>query len=142
MTAAAEVTTARYAGPLHVLLYVSDVPASVQYYRRVFGCEFKGYWDPVKRRAVDEWTLPTQPEDAEIRIGTSRIGLQPANVGGRVPTSGLGLAVPVSSAALQARTIRDNGADAADPAPQAWGAQTVTTTDVNGIEWTFVEGDA
>jgi uncharacterized glyoxalase superfamily protein PhnB len=121
---------------LQVTLAVPKVVASVEFYRKVFGFHFQGYWDPVARRALQEWTSAAQPEYAEVRAGESRVGLRPG--GGRFDGVELSLTVSDSSALFE--QIRRAGGDPTAPAVQTWGAKMFSATDLNGLRWNFMEG--
>lgn len=129
-----------YTGALQLNLLVPDVVASVDFFVRVFGFSFEGYWDPALRRAVPEWPGPGRPTYAEVRAGSSRIGLRPDGhpATSRAPE----FALSVLNAEEAARRIRDADGRPTTPEIQPWGAKMFSATDINGYRWHFTEMSA
>jgi predicted enzyme related to lactoylglutathione lyase len=126
-----------YTGELQLNLLVPDVVASVDFFQRVFGFSFHGYWDPAARLAVSEWTGPGQPDYAEVRAGNARIGLRPG--GHHAPARAPEFALSVTNAAEAERRLRDAGGAPTTPEVQPWGATMFSATDLNGYRWHFTE---
>jgi uncharacterized glyoxalase superfamily protein PhnB len=123
---------------LQVNLFVADVEKSVRFYKDVLGFHFQGYWDPVSKTASQEWRGAGKPEYAEVRVGVSRIGLQPAADASKSPAR-VELALHVDDAAEQHARINASGAGSTDLAHQPWGAIMFSVTDPDGFKWQFVE---
>jgi predicted enzyme related to lactoylglutathione lyase len=126
-----------YTGELRVNLLVPDVVSSVEFYERVFGFTFQGYWDPAARRSVPAWAGPGQPEYAEVGAGNARIGLRPG--GSPAPSRAPEFALHVLSAEATAKRIREAHGNPTTPALQPWGATMFSATDLNGYRWHFTE---
>ena len=126
-----------FTGDLQANLRVPDVVASVEYFRRVFGFSFQGYWHPETSRAVPEWTGPGQPEYAEVRAGNAKIGLRPG--GHRAPSRAPEFALTVTNADETARHIREANGDPTTPEMQPWGAKMFSATDLDGYRWHFTQ---
>jgi predicted enzyme related to lactoylglutathione lyase len=129
-----------YRGELQANLLVPDVVASVDFFRRVFGFSFQGYWDPVAKRDVPQWPGPGEPQYAELRAGNARIGLRPG--GGMAPLRAPEFALSVLNADETANRIRNANGNPTTPEVQPWGAKMFSATDLNGYRWHFTEATA
>ena len=49
-----------FKGRLQALLYVQDLPRSVDFYRAL-GFGFKGYWNPATQQVAMDWKEAGQP---------------------------------------------------------------------------------
>jgi uncharacterized glyoxalase superfamily protein PhnB len=67
-----------YTGKLQITLFVRDVPESVEYYQRVLGFSFSGYWSPAAQRFVDTGSMIESTDRAELLAGPNRILLRKA----------------------------------------------------------------
>jgi uncharacterized glyoxalase superfamily protein PhnB len=123
---------------LQVNLFVADVEKSVRFYKDVFGFQFQGYWDPASKTASQEWRGAGKPEYAELRVGVSRIGLQPAADASRPPAR-VELALHIDDAKEQHARINAAGAGPTELAHQPWGAIMFSVTDPDGFKWQLVE---
>ncbi len=128
-----------YVGRLQVTLFVRDVEASVEYYQRVLGFAFRGYWDPETHRVVEGWNRPEPPPFAEMLAGENRIGLRPA--AHEPESSTVECALVAADLDVLYRRVRDNDADATQPTLQPWGARTFTVTDPDGHTWVIARSD-
>jgi uncharacterized glyoxalase superfamily protein PhnB len=123
---------------MQVTLGVGDVERSVRFYRDVLGFQFQGFWDPISRTAVQEWSGPGKPEYGEVRVGESRIGLRPA--ARAVESSGqVEMAVHVDSVKQHYERIKAAGGSPTDLANQPWGAVMFSVTDPDGFQWQLIQ---
>ena len=122
---------------LGVMLYVSDLKRSAEFYRAL-GFGFEGYWDNVTNEVVEAWEDVQEPGYAEVRAGEASLGLHPDPdfESGPVrvkPSFTVGDVDAVFDAAVRA------GADAIEPRDFPWGARMFTVTDPDGHKIDFVQ---
>jgi uncharacterized glyoxalase superfamily protein PhnB len=126
-----------YTGRLQVALYVGNVVRSVDYYQRVLGFTFVGFWDAEGLRFVDRWRSTAPPEHAELRAGDNPIVLQPDD--GRERRGRAEYVLEVDDLDLVFRRARANGGRVVDPWVHCTGDRMFTLTDPDGHVWRLVQ---
>jgi len=122
-----------YTGRLQLTLFVRDVPESVDYYQRVLGFSFAGYWSPAARRFVDNGTMVESTDRAELQAGPNRILLRK----GRQPSISRAAeySLEVEDLDLIHRRAVASGGSTDRPNVESNGARRFTLTDGDGHVW-------
>lgn len=122
-----------FAGSLGVVLFVEDLPRSVEYYRRVLGFGFIGYWDP--RHSCLVRTPREAPDSnlAKLYVGEISIDLHLASS----PQYGAGFEVEVTDFDVYLQQVREHGGEPSDPEEDLQEFRRFTVADPFGYVWTF-----
>ena len=127
-----------YTGKLEITLFVRDLPNSVDYYQRVLGFSFTGYWNAAGKRFVDDWTSAASTDRAELQAGPNRIMLRQAEERPLSPTAEYSL--EVEDLDLVHRRATASGGAADIPRLASNGARRFTLTDADGHVWHLFQG--
>ncbi len=122
-----------FAGSLGVVLFVEDLPRSVEYYRRVLGFGFIGYWDPRNQCLVRTPREAPGSNLAKLYVGEISLDLHLAPA----PQYGAGFEVEVTDFDAYLRQVREQGGEPEEPVEDLQGVRRFTVADPFGYAWTF-----
>jgi len=122
-----------YTGKLELTLFVRDLPSSVEYYQRVLGFSFTGYWSAEENRFVDDWASRAPADRAELQAGPNRIVLRQAEE--RPPSRTAEYSLEVEDLDLVHRRATASGGTAENPRVISNGARRFSLTDADGHVW-------
>jgi len=123
---------------MSVMLYVSDLKQSVEFYRDKLGLEFTGYWDDASHSVTEDWGAVDEPGYARVYAGGFEIGLHPdpEYEPGRTRIK---ISFEVDDVDAVYDHCQRHGVTATEPADMPWGARMMTVTDPDGHEVDILE---
>ncbi|MFP4601206.1 MAG: VOC family protein [Persicimonas sp.] len=126
-------------GKLQVMLYVSDLERSVEFYRDRLGFGFSGYWDDATDEVVEDWDDVEEPGYAEVTVGEDSVGLHP-DPDFEPGRTRIKISFTVDDVdAIYEAAVADGVVEATEPEDFPWGARMFTITDPDGHEIDFVQ---
>jgi lactoylglutathione lyase len=123
---------------LQVMLYVSDLKRSVEFYRDRLGFGFSGYWDNATNEVVESWDDVEEPGYAEVQVGEDTVGLHP-DPDFEPGRTRIKISFTVDDADAIYEAAVDEGVEATEPRDFPWGARMFTVTDPDGHQMDFVQ---
>lgn len=127
-----------YTGHISVMLYVSDLKRSVDFYREKLDFGFIGYWDEVNHCITDDYEEAHQPGYAAVEIGESKIGLHLDPKFEAGPRR-FELHVEIDDADALHAELSDRGIELTEPRDEPWGSRMFSATDPDGHVWDFLQ---
>ena len=118
-----------------VILHVSDLKASTEFYEYVLSFRFDGYIDE-DGNMVTDWDDATNPQAAELHAGDTQITLQ-LDESGEVNGNSVEHTLEVINIDTFYRQVVERGAGATELAVQPWGRKEFYVMDADGHAWTF-----
>ncbi len=127
-----------YSGHLSIMLYVSDLKQSVEFYHEKLGFGFTGYWDDVNHRVTDNYEEANRPGYASVKVGESKIGLHldPSFEAG---PRRFEFHVEIENADAHYAELQAKGLDLTEPKDESWGARMFSVTDPDGHVLDFLQ---
>lgn len=116
------------------MIYVSDVLASVKFYRDVLGFDFSGYWD--SEHCVMDWNKEEQPFYAGFNLQGSHFGIHPLD-GKRVLGNTTEFYIVVQNADAYWEEVKAKGGACSDLEDTVWGSRLFSIKDPDGHFWGF-----
>jgi uncharacterized glyoxalase superfamily protein PhnB len=125
-------------GKLLPMLYVRDVPKSVEFYRDVLGFEFRGWWDDSRHAYVPDPPISAARDFAELGAGDLVLHLHQAQSDQVIPeTAPAILHLLVRDADAYYREVRSRAGELEPPRDQPWGWRQFYIRDPDGHQWSF-----
>jgi lactoylglutathione lyase len=121
-----------------VMLYVSDLKASTEFFRDVLGFEFTGYWDDATQSVVQSWDEADEPGYAEVAWQGAEVGIHPDPDFESGPTTIKAYFYTDDVDGIWER-VRQTDAEATEPQDFPWGARMFTVTTPDGHQIDFLE---
>lgn len=124
-----------FRGRLGVTLYVSDISASVDFYRFVLSFAFDGYWNEETGQMSDDWEASGRPTYVEMRAGENLVGLQ--HVEEVTEQARAEFRVEVIDIEGFHQSVKESGAEPSEITTEGDVWKTFTLYDLNGYGWQF-----
>lgn len=121
-----------------IMLYVSDLPESVEFYSEVLDFGFKGYWNEADGSVTTDYAEAGEPSYAEVQVAGGSIGLH-FDEAFDMQRPAFELRIEVEDARATYDTLRGRGADPSEPTEMPWGETMFTLRDPDGHVWNFFE---
>ncbi len=118
-----------------VILHVSDLKASADFYEYVLNFTFTGYLDEDGNMVMD-WDDAKNPQAAEFRAGDTDVTLQ-LDESGEVNGASVEHTLEVINIDTFYHRVVERGGAATELAVQPWGRKEFYLTDSDGHAWTF-----
>lgn len=125
-------------GDLGVMLYVSDLKRTAEFFRDTLGFGFEGYWDDASQTVHEDWQAVDKPGYASVTIGDDEVGLHP-DPDFEPGRTRIKLSVTVEDVDALYERVRSQGVEATEPQDYPWGARMFTVTAPDGHALDFVE---
>ncbi len=121
-----------------VMLYVSDVERSVNFYKDALGFGFKGYWDDVNHCVTFDFAAANNPSYCEMTFGEFKLGihLDPEFQAG---SPRFELQIGVDSVNDTFERFAAAGAKPSEPKDFPWGMRMFSLKDPDGHVWNFTQ---